>query len=89
MLKGISYVVETHSEQERVDLREFIFDKKLSASVTSEDDYQLIAIYTGDVWFLCTVTEDAIKSYQFKRFNSVKEFIEFYKRRGCNYANNP
>ena len=82
MLKGISYVVETHSKQERVDLREFIFDKKLSASVTGDDEYQLIAIYTGDVWFLCTVTEEAIKSFKFKRFHSVNEFIEFYKENG-------
>ena len=82
MLKGISYVVETHSEQERVDLREFIFDKKLSASVTGDDEYQLIAIYTGDVWFLCTVSEEAIKSFKFERFHSANEFIEFYKEKG-------
>ena len=78
MLKGISYVVETNSEEERSELREFIFDKKLSASVTSEDDHQLIAIYTDDVWFLCTVTEEAIKSYHYKRFTSTKAFIKFY-----------
>ena len=82
MLKGISYVVETHSEQERVDLREFIFDKKPSASVTGDNAHQLIAIYTGDVWFLCTVTEEAIKSYHYTRFSSVKEFIRFYKEKG-------
>lgn len=82
MLKGISYVVETHSEQERVDLREFVFDKKLSASVTGDDEHQLIAIYTGDVWFLCTVTEEAIKSFQYKRFNSAKSFIKYFKKEG-------
>ena len=82
MLKGISYIVETHSEQERVNLREFIFDKKLSASVTGDDAHQLIAIYTGDVWFLCTVTEEAIKSYHYTRFSSAKEFIKFYKEKG-------
>ena len=56
--------------------------KKLSASVTGDDEYQLIAIYTGDVWFLCTVTEETIKSFKFERFCSVTEFVEFYKKKG-------
>ena len=83
MLKGISYVVETNSEQERAELREFIFDKKMAASaIWGGDGHQLIAIATGDVWYLATTSEEIIKRYKFKRFCSVKEFIEFYKKEG-------
>ena len=83
MLKGISYVIETNSEKERVELREFVFDKKKAASVIWDGDgHQLIAVMTGDVWFLCTADEERIKRYQFKHFHSAKEFIEFYKKEG-------
>ena len=83
MLKGISYVIETNSEAERSELREFIFSRKMAASfIYGGDGYQLIAIATGDVWYLATTDEERIKSYQFDRFSSVKEFIKFYNKKG-------
>ena len=83
MLKGISYVVETNSEQERADLREFVLGKKLGASVIYDGDgHQLIAIMTGDVWFLCTTDENRIKSYHYDFFSSAEEFVEFFKKEG-------
>ena len=80
MLKGIKYVVETNSKAERLELIEFICSKKLAASVTAGgDSYQLIAISTGDVWLIQSVTKEYIKSLRYHLFNSTKEFIEFYK----------
>lgn len=83
MLKGICYVVETNSEAERSELREFIFSRKMAASfIYSGDGHQLIAIAKGDVWYLATTSEDIIKSYDYARFSSVKEFIKFYNKKG-------
>lgn len=77
MLKGIKYVVNTNSEKEREELREYIFSTRLSASVTNDDEHQLIAIFTGDVWFLSTVSEESIKSLNYQYFPSVSSFIKF------------
>ena len=80
MLKGIQCVVETNSKAERLELINFICSKKLAASVTvGSDGYQLIAISTGDVWFIQSVTKEYIKSLRYHLFNSTKEFIEFYE----------
>ena len=80
MLKGIQYVVETNSKAERLELIEFVCSKKLAASVTvGGDGHQLIAISTGDVWFIQSVTKEYIKSLRYHLFNSTKEFVEFYK----------
>ena len=46
------------------------------------DGHQLIAIATGDVWYLATTSEEIIKRYKFKRFRSVREFVEFFKKEG-------
>lgn len=80
MLKGIKYVVETNSKAERLELVEFICSKKLAASITvGGDGYQLIAISTGDVWLIQSVTKEYIKPLHCHLFNSTKEFTEFYK----------
>ena len=77
MLKGIKYVVETNSEEDRVELREYIFSRIKSASVTNENEHQLIAIFTGDVWMLSTVTEDTVSRLRnITRFKSVEKFIK-------------
>ena len=77
MLKGIKYVVETNSEEDRVELREYIFPRIKSASVTNENEHQLIAIFTGDVWMLSTVTEETVgRLYDIMRFKSVEKYIK-------------
>ena len=78
MFKGIQFVVKTHSEEERMELRDLIFSKRLAASVTNEDVEQFIAISTGDVWFLSTVSEEYAKTHDCDIFESVEEFIKFY-----------
>lgn len=81
MLKGIKYVVETNSEEDRVELREYIFSRIKSASVTNENEHQLIAIFTGDVWMLSTVTEETVsRLYDITRFKSVDRFIEYCEK---------
>ena len=78
MLKGIKYVVETNSEEDRVKLRGYIFPRIKSASVTNENEHQLIAIFTGDVWMLSAVIEDAVsRLYDITRFKSVDRFIDY------------
>ena len=79
MLQGIKYIVKTHSEEERMALRECIFSTKLAASFTTDDEYQLIAIYIGDVWYLSACTEEFAKSGRYQIFESAEEFIKFYK----------
>ena len=79
MLSGIKYIVKTHSEEERVELRECIFSDKLAASFTVEDEFQYIAISTGDVWYLSSCTEEFANSGRYQIFESTKEFIKFYK----------
>ena len=81
MLKGIKYVVETNSKAERLELVEFICSKKLAASVTvGGEGYQLIAISTGDVWFIQSVTKECAKPLHYHLFNSTNEFFEFYNQ---------
>ena len=77
MLKGIKYVVETNSEEDRVELREYIFSRIKSASVTNESEHQLIAIFVEDVWMLSTVSEDTVSRLRnITRFKSVDKFVE-------------
>lgn len=78
MFKGIQFVVKTHSEEERMELRDLIFSKRLAASVTNEDVEQFIAISAGDVWFLSTISEEYAKTHGYDIFESVEEFIKFY-----------
>ena len=79
MLSGIKYIVKTHSEEERVELRECIFSEKLACSYTTEDEYQLLAVYPGDVWYFATCTEEFAKSGHYQIFESASEFIKYYR----------
>ena len=81
MLTGIKYVVVTNSEEERQELREVIFSKKLAASVmTNTSEKQYIAICTGDVWFLTTIGEERASTNHYQIFDSVAEFIQFFNK---------
>ena len=78
MLKGIEYVVETSSCKEREELRDYIMSRKLSASIMDGDEgRQLIAISTGDVWFLSTIGKDALKPLHYKFYASFAEFKRY------------
>ena len=78
MLKGIQFVVETNSEKERAELRDYIADKVLFASVTpGGEGRQLMAISTGDVWFLTIVSEEMLKPLTYKFFKSFTSFKKY------------
>ena len=80
MLNGIKFVVKTTSNEEKAKLRELIFKDKLAASVMDDDEGErLVAICTGDVWFLTIITEQHFKSIKCKYFSTLKEFELFYK----------
>ena len=85
MLKGIKYIVNTNSKEERMELISFICEKKLAATFTTDDEHQLLAIYTGDVWFVSSVDEKTAKAHRYQTFASAKEFIEFYKEQVANH----
>lgn len=77
MLKGIKYVVNTNSKKEREELIDYVCSYKLAASVTNDDEHQLIAISTGDVWFLSTISEQSLKPIKYQYFPSVSNFIDY------------
>ena len=80
MLNGIKFVVKTTSNEERAELRELIFKDKLAASVMDDGKGdRLVAICTGDVWFLTEISEEYLKSIKCRYFSTFKEFKEFYQ----------
>ena len=80
MFKGIKYIVITNSKEEREELKRFIFSKRHAVSVLgNQDGRQLVAISTGDVWFVTIVNEDVAKRHRYQTFNSLEEFINAFK----------
>ena len=80
MFKGIKFIVITNSKEEREELKRFIFSKTLAASVLgNKEGRQMVAISTGDVWFLTIVDETAVKKHHYKIFYTVDEFESLIK----------
>ena len=80
MFKGIQYVVETNSSEERKELVNQVFDNRLAASVISaKEGHQFIAISTGDVWFLTTISDEVVAKSHYQVFHSVDRFLTYLK----------
>ena len=80
MFKGIKFIVETNSAQERNELVNYLAGKRLLASVISNGDgLQYLAISTGDVWFVSTVNKETATKSQYQHFCSAKEFIKSFQ----------
>ena len=73
-----TYLIDTHSKDERDQLIKRIHEYALTASVISSgDDYQLIAVTTGDVWFVRTTTASHVGGKCEKHFKTTKEFFTY------------
>ena len=80
MFKGIKFIVETNSAQERNELVNYLAGKRLLASVISSGDgLQYLAISIGDVWFVSTVNKETATKPQYQHFRSAKEFIKSFQ----------
>ena len=80
MLKGIKYIVITNSKLEREELKRFISSLHLMVSVIKNtDEREYIAISTGDVWLLTTVTAQVVESNHYQIFSSVEELKQNIK----------
>lgn len=87
MSKIITYLVDTHSKAERQEIVNHISKDVLTVSVIgSVDGEQLLAITTGDVWFIRLTSLEHIKHSFCYHYQTIEDFFSDYEREIKHYG---